>query len=521
MIGRLCTTPFGALRPQLPRLFAEAAVISPQWRLLTRDHHQPPAPPAEFIDSPLYLGLRDETYPEVRDTFIRLFSGDYQEAAISWGIGSGKSFLSALAISYMLHRALCLRDPQAHYGLAPGSKIAFLNMGLNAVQARKVVFEEIRNKVLRSPWFRKNAPCEALATELRFPRGILVIPGNSAETYPLGFNVLGAVLDEASWYMESESGLRDTAEEIYNSLQRRIRSRFLDRGLLVMISSPRYEDDFLQRKLQEAKHNRRIFADQRPVWEIKPPGFYCGRRFVYQGLEIPIEYEADFERNPERAMRDLAARPSSTLTAYFTDPQALEACAEEREAAVNRHGQLEEWLQAPDNLPRFLHVDLGLKRDACGIAMCHVRDRDGEPSLFVDHLERITAARGGEIDFAKVRRRIYELRERGFNIVQVSYDGWQSVDSRQILARRGFKVNVVSVDRDLACYETLKELVQAGRIRWPRNEVLLRELKRLELIKGRKVDHPPGGSKDLADALAAATHEALRHGGGRVRGRVV
>ena len=469
----------------------------------------------------MYLGLKDETYPEVLRTFVRLFSGNYQEAAISWGIGSGKSFLSALAICYLLHQALCLRDPQAYYGLAPGSKIAFLNMGLNALQARKVVFEEIRSKVLRSPWFRRNAPCEALATELRFPKDIIVIPGNSAETYPLGFNVLGAVLDEASWYLESESGLRDTAEEIYNSLQRRIRSRFLDRGLLVMISSPRYEDDFLQRKLQEAKHNPRIFADQRAVWEIKPPGFYCGRKFIYRGLEIPIEYQADFERNPARAIRDLAARPTSTLTAYFSDPQALEACAEERESPLDHRGELKEWFRAEDNAPRFVHVDLGLRRDACGIAVCHLEEGAAEPCVVVDYVERVTAPRTGEIDFGQVRRRIYALRERGFNIAQVSYDGWQSVDSRQILSRRGFKVRLMSVDRDLACYETLKELVQAGRIRWPRDEVLMRELKRLELIKGTKVDHPPGGSKDLADALAAAAHEALSQGGGTVRGRVV
>ena len=178
--------------------------------------------------------------------------------------------------------------------------------------------------------------------------------------------------------------------------------------------------------------------------------------------------------------------------------------------------------------------------------MVHCRpcpDRPDEPEVWADLVVRLTAphlppasAEGqgdplatrdsrlatSEIDFARVRELIVDLRRRGFHLAQVSFDGWQSVDSRQILRRQGFRTALVSVDRDLGPYETLKELVNTSRLHLPPYEPLLRELTRLELVAGRKVDHPRGGSKDAADALAAATSEALKaYGGGRIGSRIV
>ena len=59
------------------------------------------------------------------------------------------------------------------------------------------------------------------------------------------------------------------------------------------------------------------------------------------------------------------------------------------------------------------------------------------------------------------------------------------------------------LDRDIRPYQILKSTINDGRLDIPNNDILLRELNRLELdTKKGKVDHPPGGSKDLADALA-------------------
>ena len=527
----LYTTPLDAWRPQLEGLSNQLGRRSRHWRETLASYEQPPAPVGEFVTSPLYLNLGARVYPVVRQTLEEVFEGGYQEAAICWGIGSGKSFLSSLAITYLVHRTLCLRNPQEHYGLAPGSTIAFMNMGASATQAQRVVFGEIKRRVEGSPWFARfcaarNEKMELRAGEIRFPKGIVVVTGNSAETCPLGYNLLGAVMDEAAWLTETADGRRDAAEEIYHALARRMRSRFLDQGLLVLISSPRHVGDFIERKLKEAETDPRVYASRRALWEVKPAQIYCGRRFEVEGLQVPVEYEADFRRNPQRALRDLAAQPTEAYCAYFSDAEALEACVEESLGeALDAGGRWREGFRAPDRLPRYVHVDLGLKHDACGIAMAHCRprpERPGEPEVWVELAARVAAPPGGEVDFARVRELIEDLPRRGFALAQVSFDGWQSVDSRQILRRRGLTTKLVSVDRDLSAYETLKELILAGRLRLPREERLLTELRRLELVRGTKVDHPAGGSKDVADAVAAAASEAVRAwGGGVVGGRVV
>ena len=83
-------------------------------------YEEEPASIRRFIEAPEYLGLADEVYPAIVDTLEEIFEGGYQEAALCWGIGAGKSYAASLAVSYMLHRTLCLREPQRFYGLGTG-----------------------------------------------------------------------------------------------------------------------------------------------------------------------------------------------------------------------------------------------------------------------------------------------------------------------------------------------------------------------------------------------------------------
>jgi hypothetical protein len=199
-----------------------------------------------------------------------------------------------------------------------------------------------------------------------------------------------------------------------------------------------------------------------------------------------------------------------------------EACEEGLEHPVEENGALAAWFRATDREPRYVHIDLGLRRDACGIAMATATNQEGKPVVVVELMHRITAPMRGEVDLAQVREFVLALRARGFALAQVSYDGWQSADSQQILRRHGLEVETVSVDRDSGAYETLKELAGDRRLRMYAYAPFLRECRRLESVRGIKVDHPPGGAKDVADAVAGAVSEAVRHWGqNEVRGRIV
>lgn len=474
----------------------------------------------EFVQAPEYLGLGDTVFPGVLETLEEMFSGGYDEAVICWGIGSGKSYLGALALAYMAHCVLCLRDPQRSLGVAPGSSIVFLVAAPSARQARQVVFATAKRQMETSPWFRAHAPgTDFLATEIRFPQQVAIVAGNSSTTFPLGYNVLGAVVDEAAWFTTEAEGEEESVEEVYNGLKRRVLSRFNDRGFVLVISSPRTGEDFLERRLRVAESDSRVLGSRRPTWEVRPGRMYCGETFRYEGMDVPVEYRREFEVNPQRALRDLAARPTAALHPYLTDWECLEAAKDERlRHPFDTRGRLEEWFRPKGGQARYVHIDLGLKHDACGIAMAYCeesRAEGGRPEVVVELMHRIKAPKGGEVDLATPREIVLSLRERGFPIGQVSYDGWQSADSRQILGRHGVSTRTVSVDRTMEAYETLKGLLVERRLRTYAYPPFEEEMRRLELVAGRKVDHPPGGSKDVADAVAGAVCEAVKRGSGR------
>lgn len=247
-------------------------------------YEEDPVDVLTFIESPNYLNLSKETWPSVKEDLVELFSKPYNEAVFIEGIGSGKTTKCALAMVYLLYRLLILSSPQLYYSLMPGSRIALMNMSIRAPQAKMILFGDIKSKIDYSPWFQAHyRPDPKIRSLLRFPKHIYLIPGNSSETFPAGFNLLGAVLDEAAWFLEQSfvGEKSDQAENIYESLRKRIASRFLSKGLLIAASSPRSVDDYTEKKAKEALSNPLIFVRRRSTWMARPKSIYSGSVFLF------------------------------------------------------------------------------------------------------------------------------------------------------------------------------------------------------------------------------------------------
>ena len=60
---------------------------------------------------------------------------------------------------------------------------------------------------------------------------------------------------------------------------------------LLHAPSPRHRGDFLERKLEEASWNERIYASRKATWEVKPAACYCGERFEFEGLAVTIRVD--------------------------------------------------------------------------------------------------------------------------------------------------------------------------------------------------------------------------------------
>jgi hypothetical protein len=133
------------------------------------------------------------------------------------------------------------------------------------------------------------------------------------------------------------------------------------------------------------------------------------------------------------------------------------------------------------------------------------------PKIHIDGLLEIRPPRGGEILFSKVRDVIYLLTKLGMNIQWVTFDSFQSTDSKQILSQAGYKTGEQSLDTDTQGYEMLKAAFYDGRLDTPEHAKCQRELLRLERDEKKdKVDHRPRESKDVADALAGVVYGLTR-----------
>ena len=463
---------------------------------------------------------------------------EFTEAVFNAGIGSGKSFLVSFVFCYVTYWLSCLRDPQAFYGLAPKSTICLMNASTTATQAKKVVFGKIQARIDESPYFQENfRPDPNIRSELRFPRDIVIFPGSSSETAPIGYDVLIAVVDEASFFISTDS--RDAASAVFDTLDRRIRSRFEDRGLILTTSSPRYIDDFTEKKIEESKLDPSIYGIKISVWETKPRDIEAIRNGEYFELKpigskklvkIPLAYERAFRKNPKKAWRDYGAIASLALESYFTDEELtrLETIMLQSKIpnSVTENNILNLNIMPKQGVTYSAHIDLGLKRDACGLAVGHSENE----KVIIDFLIRIVCQkRANDLDDMGesydmiigdeqviiggllpkkngVLGLIYELSERGFFLSQVSFDGYQSAHAMQQLNENGIETALLSIDRNTGPYDTFKSVINLDSFDCPNHPHALGESRRLELIDGKKVDHPKNGSKDLTDAIAGVCY---------------
>lgn len=478
---------------------------------LGREWERAPATPEEFIESAEFLGnsLNNEYWPVVKQDVLDFYVSGKHEACFCEAIGSGKSYKSSIVAAYEAHRLLCLRNPAKTLGLSSDSKLTILNMGPRAMQARRVVYSKIRGRIDACPWFKFFFPYDKkITSELRFPKNIYIVPGNSKETFPLGYDLVVAILDEADFYVDNED--RPVADEIHQAMRMRMESRVGNKWpwKIIDLSSPLYEEGFIERKMAEADApNSDVFGRRRPIWEAKP-WQYPGQRIKWTHLGVdymvPEGLLAEAVKNPNRFLRDRCAIAITSLTPYFPDHAAIDAGIDAG-LRFQQNGTFPDDLNPMPGCVYFVHIDLAKSRDACGFALGHNEKRGG----VIDFAWRIRPEGGREVNFAAVRQAVLELRRRGFVLGKVSYDGWQSVDSIQQLTAKGIECEELSVDRTLEPYDTLLEAVNERRAYYPATPlpdlpqgILIKELRGLELKKGSKVDHPPRGSKDLADAVA-------------------
>ena len=524
----------------------------------------PPVGIREFIEGSFYMDKKGTVYPAVLDELEEMNSCKYVEVVLTGGIGAAKTTAALYSICYQLYLLSCMTNPHAAFGLDPSSEILMVFQSLNATLAKTLDYARFKSMIDGSPYFKKNFPYDKdIESRLNFPNRISILPLSGKETAAIGQNIFGGLIDEVNYMNVIEDSKKsidgetfDQATALYNSIARRRKSRFASAGtlpgILCLVSSKRYPGQFTDRKEEEAQTDKTIYIYDKRVWEIKPKGSFSGVFFqIFVGDEgrrprilgdaeyidpkdrhlvdnIPIEYKTDFEQDITNSLREIAGKSTLATHPFIMNTDAITHCMSRSTESSIFSDEYCDFVQYPlyllpenfhkPHLQRAAHIDLGVTGDSAGLAIMTVvgfekmMRQDGTPGeilpkYHVDGVLEVRPPKGGEILFWKIRNILLKLKELGLNIQWVSLDSYESRDTMQILRQQGFVTGLLSVDRTMLPYETLKTALYDGRVNMPFHTLLRKELASLEkdTAKG-KIDHPSGGSKDLSDALAATAH---------------
>ena len=276
-------------------------------------------------------------------------------------------------------------------------------------------------------------------------------------------------------------------------------------------------------------------------------------------LKIPLELKPNYLRDPENFLRDIACIPTDSTRPFIRSKEKINKL--EKDGFQNPFDEDKRvfhpsFQATPDTVHynRYMHIDLGLKKDAIGISMCHaphfvdrvVQDIEFQgiktrnvrlPFIKFDFLGRIKAHRGEEVLLSEVREIIYEIHRRGFYISLLTFDGFQSVDSIQILRNQGYKVGRLSIDRTatklvldkhaksddgirrvstegqiMGAMQSLKDALYDSRLSIPYHEYWKKEADGAEVdYRKNKVDHKPRGTIDLLQSMAGGIYNLVNN----------
>jgi len=478
---------------------------------------------------------------------IRRFSQTCNEVILQLGKGSGKDYTSTIICAYIVYLLLCLKDPARYYGKPSGDTIDILNIAVNAEQARNVFFANFKKRIQGCPWFdgKYDTPTQ---NGIMFDKSIRVFSGHSEREAFEGLNLFVAVLDEISAFaMESEvaNNQGKTADAVYKMYRASVDSRFPDWGKVIMLSFPRFKDDFIQKRYEAVIAEKEVVMRERVLkldpdlpdgivenevvvkWEedhitkYKYPKMFALRRPTWEVNPIMDIDSPAIVRAAAEDMGDFLGRfacmPSNLTGGFFKNHKAIDESFVKING-VDEDGIFHESFQPKDDdTLYYVHVDLAQKHDYCAVSLAHVEKwvsisvgadyAELHPLVVVDAVRWWKPSKEKSVDFADVRDYIISLRRRGFKLKMVTFDRWNSHDTMNILTKEhGIPTDILSVANKH--YDDFLSVMYDKRLIAPRIEILINELKELQLIKG-KVDHPSKGTKDLSDATCGAIFNAV------------
>lgn len=347
----------------------------------------------------------------------------------------------------------------------------------------------------------------------------------------------------------------------YSQWEAKPRKTFSEHIFRVAVGNKYRKSEVLDTVITGGSPDTKLWRVDPTIAKESPPG----QNMIY----VPVDFYHDFLRDIDGSLRDIAGVPTLAVSPLIQRTESVWECIDPKrkhpfmkeehtlslddsEASLinfmnwRELGKIVMGVWQPlhfPGLPRFAHVDLGLTGDCAAFAVGCCYDsyiltktdlitgqptEDFMPKVWVDFMLRIRPVHGEQIDLGKITTFLINLRNYGFWLQRVTFDGFashmaiQTILKANILPTRTTMKKkagdelvktdsyVVSVDRDDKPYTNLRDMLFQGAVSFYHYQPFIDEVLALEhsvkktdggVIKG-KVDHSPKGSKDISDAVA-------------------
>lgn len=450
-------------------------------------------------------------------------------------IPTHNSFLVALLALYSVYRLIKMGHPQKAYGLMDFDIITVLNVAKSEDQAKGAVFEKIFSLVLTSPFFMPfvahytqttlqfMTPRDIEEHERRKRRGVMekkgtihLISGHSNSSSLVGKTVVMLIIDEMA-EMAGRRGDDGKDKELYEKLKKSL-ATFGKDGKTVLLSNPLYETGEFHRLYETSFTRDHVLMFQVPTEICNPT--------------VEKSYlEQERKDSPESYSMHFEAQFSSSSKDPFLPPEVVSAAF----MRLDGNGRTE--IGKP-GVSYFAHLDPAYNSDMYVIAIVHAeemkdeKDKDGRPLLevIVDHIHLWKPKdKHNPINPEVVNQYVVDLSKR-FNLVQVTYDHWNSEASIWVLRSHGITSDrrVFSPAYQDKIFQNLKDLMMSERLHfygldtWTQDKegvLCLQEISEAKkqftylekVIKHNrpKIQAPHGINDDIVDAVSAAAFECL------------
>lgn len=481
---------------------------------------------------------REKIKPRTRDQIFRkLNKRTFSELILVMGRRSGKSFLVAVIALYVVYKLLKMGHPQKVYNLMDFDIISILNVAKSEDQAKGAIFEKIFSLVVTSPFFEPYI-AHHTQTTLHFmtPRDIEeyerrknmgidekkgtihLISGHSNSSSLVGKTVIYLIIDEMA-EMAGPRGDDGKDKELYEKLNKSLATFGLD-GKTVCISNPLYEMGEFYRLYESSFERDHVLMFQVPTELCNPT--VTKSYLAQKRKDEPESYQMHFEAEFAVSSRDPYLPPELVAAAF--DRWPFQQRREFGEPAV----------------PYFAHLDPAYNSDMYALAIVHAevipneRDSEHKPAMrvVVDHIHLWKPKdKHSPVNSEEVNAYMVKMAKK-FNLVQVSYDHWNSESS--IFHLRNHGINAVkktfSPGYQDHIFQNLKDLFMNERIDFygvdtnlstPEGRLDLMEitearkqfthLERIIKHNRPKIQTPSGINDDIVDAVAAAAFECLQN----------